>query len=266
MKDKFCIITGAGGLLGFQHSLALARINIGLVLVDINSSKIENCKKKILKQFPSAKVINYVCDISNEREVILLKKKILKKNIIIEILINNAAVNPTMNNIKKKSKVENYDVSLLKKEIDVNLISAFMMIKYFGPNMAKNKKGSIINVASDLAINAPDHAIYSKSDNINDVKNFKPIGYSISKFGIIGLTKYISTYWAHRNVRCNALAIGGVQNGQNSFFIKNICKRIPMNRMANVNEYQETIVYLSTDASSYMNGHTLILDGGRSAW
>jgi NAD(P)-dependent dehydrogenase (short-subunit alcohol dehydrogenase family) len=266
MKNKFCIITGAGGLLGFHHALALARINIGLVLVDINNLRLSGCKNKILKEFPTARVIDYVCDISNEKEIISLKKKLFKKNVNVEILINNAALNPTMNNLKKSSKVENYDIYKLKKEIDVNLISSFMMIKYFGPIMAKNKKGSIINIASDLAVNAPDHAIYSKSDNINNVKNFKPIGYSISKFGIIGLTKYISTYWAHRNVRCNALAIGGVQNGQNSFFIKNICKRIPMNRMANVNEYQKTIVYLSTDDSSYMNGHTLILDGGRSAW
>ena len=140
------------------------------------------------------------------------------------------------------------------------------MVKHFGCEMAKNKKGSIINIGSDLSVNAPDQSVYSKNDNINDVKNFKPIGYSISKFGIIGLTKYVATYWAHKNVRCNALIPGAVENHQPTFLKKNVLKRIPMRRWAKKDEYRKGLIFLATDDSSYMTGQLLIMDGGRTVW
>ena len=178
-------------------------------------------------------------------------------------------MNPKMDKFTGNSltgTIENYPVDLLKKEIDVNLISAFLMIKHFGQIMSKNKKGSIINIGSDLSINAPDQSVYSKSDKITDVKNFKPIGYSITKFGIIGLTKYVATYWAHKNVRCNALVPGAVKHNQPKYLSKNVSKRIPLGRWAKKDEYRKGLVFLAKDDSSYMTGQLLIIDGGRTTW
>ena len=127
-------------------------------------------------------------DITNEDEIIEMKKFVKKKRLKVTVLVNNAAMNPKMDKFTGNSltgTIENYPVDLLKKEIDVNLISAFLMIKHFGQIMSKNKKGSIINIGSDLSINAPDQSVYSKSDKITDVKNFKPIGYSITNLVLL---------------------------------------------------------------------------------
>ena len=174
-----------------------------------------------------------------------------------------------MNNLKANKKsgmVENYKIDELRKELEVNLIGSFICSKIFGSSMAKNKYGIILNIASDLSINAPDQSVYSRNEKIENVKNFKPIGYSLSKFGLIGLTKYLATYWGHLGVRCNALALGAVKNKQSNYLIKNIIKRVPLKRLATIDEYKKTLHYMCTDASSYMTGETIIIDGGRSTW
>ena len=129
--------------------------------------------------------------------------------------------------------------------------------KYFGYEMSKKKGGIIINIASDLSVIAPNQSIYKKN-------NFKPVTYSVIKHGLIGLTKYLATYWPNKNVRCNALSPGPVHNGQPKSFIEKLKKQIPMNRLANKDEYIGAIKFLCSKESKYMNGHNLILDGGRS--
>ncbi len=268
MKE-YSIITGASGLLGQQHAFALVEAGFNLILIDIDYFNLKKIQKKIQNKFKSQKVICYSIDITNEQEIIKIKNYLKNKKIQISVLVNNAAMNPKMKQVNQNTKtgeLENYSIDLLRKELNVNLISAFSMIKHFGPEMAKNKKGSIINIGSDLSINAPDQSVYSKDDNIKKVKNFKPIGYSISKFGIVGLTKYVATYWAHKNVRCNALIPGAVDNNQSSYLKKNVSKRIPLGRWAKKNEYKKGLVFLAKDDSSYMTGQLLIIDGGRSTW
>ena len=132
--------------------------------------------------------------------------------------------------------------------------------------MAKNNEGTIINISSDLGISAPDQRVYHKSENINNVKNFKPIGYTISKHAISGITKYLSTYWGHKNVRCNTLALGAVFNNQPKFLFNNVKKRIPLNRWAKKTEYKKAIQFLASEENSYMTGQTLTIDGGRGVW
>ena len=129
--------------------------------------------------------------------------------------------------------------------------------------MAKNKNGVIVNIASDLALIAPDQRIYN---NNGEEKNYKPITYSVIKHGIIGMTKYLSTYWLDKNIRVNALCPGGVINNQNQEFISKVTKLIPLGRLANVDEYHSAIQFLCSDASSYMTGSCLVMDGGRSVW
>lgn len=132
--------------------------------------------------------------------------------------------------------------------------------------MSKKKNGVIINISSDLGIVAPDHRVYDKNENIEKVMNFKPISYSISKHAIGGISKYISTYWAHKNVRCNTLVFGPVLNNQPKSLIENVKKRIPLNRWAKKNEYKKAIQFLASSENSYMTGQTLIVDGGKTAW
>lgn len=267
--NEFSIITGAGGLLGEQHALALAEAGFNLVITDIDKKKLHKLKIKLQKKFESQKIISYPMNISNEDEIIKMKIFLKKNKRKISVLVNNAAINPKMKSKIKKFKtgtIEDYSLNLLREEININLISAFAMIKHFGPEMAKNNKGSIINIGSDLSINAPDQSVYSKDDDIRKVKNFKPIGYSLSKFGIIGLTKYVSTYWAHKNVRCNALVPGAVENNQSKYLKKNVSKRIPLGRWARKGEYKRGLVFLAKDDSSYMTGQLLVMDGGRTAW
>ena len=268
MNKSFALVTGACGLLGQSHLEALAEIDYNLVLVDINSKKLEEQKKNLKKKFKKIKIISYECDIVSEVKVKNLKEMLKKQKIFINCLINNADINPKMNLRTKieSSKIENYKLEDLKKEISVGILGTFNCSKFFGSVMANNGGGIIINISSDLGVIAPDQRIYHKSENILKVKNFKPISYSISKNAIHGITKYLSTYWAHKNIRVNTLALGPVFNNQSKSLIKNLQKRIPLGRMANKYEYKKAIQFLASKDNSYMTGQRLIVDGGRTVW
>ena len=213
-------------------------------------------------------ILSYACDITQEKKVRDVLKKIKQKKLKIEVLVNNADKNPKMKKYSKSftGRIEDYAISDLKKQLDVGIIGTFICSKIFGTEMKKNKVGSIINISSDLGINAPDQRVYDKTEKIEKVRNFKPIGYSISKHAIHGITKYLSTYWAKDGIRCNTLVLGAVLNNQPKFLIDNVKKRIPLNRWAKVDEYKKAVQFLSGYGSRYMTGQALIIDGGRTIW
>jgi len=266
-KRKFALITGASGLLGPEHAAALAEIGYNLILVDINKQEL---KKKIINlraKYPNIFFYPFICDITSEQQVKKLSRRLTKMKIFIDVLVNNADLNPKMNKSKKISGLlESYKIKNLLKEVNVGIIGTFICCKIFGTKMSQKNGGSIINISSDLGITAPDHRVYHSSENLKKVKNFKPIGYSISKHGITGITKYLSTYWAHKNVRCNNLVLGAVMNTQSKSLVKNIKKRVPMQRLARKDEYKKSIQFLASDGSEYMTGQNLIIDGGRTVW
>jgi|TARA_B110000967_G_C18795217_1_gene515402 NAD(P)-dependent dehydrogenase (short-subunit alcohol dehydrogenase family) len=269
LNKKNALITGAAGLLGFQHALALNELGFNIILIDIDKKNlllIHNKLKKRIKK--NTAVHSYLCDISSESQVKKVSLELKKKKLLIDVLINNADVNPQMDKYKGyfTGRVEDYSIENLTKELKVGIIGTFICSKVFGEHMKIKKKGSIINISSDLGITAPDQRVYHKSENINKVKNFKPIGYSISKHAVIGITKYLATYWAHKNIRCNTLVPGAVFNNQPTFLKKNIIKRIPLNRLATKTDYKKAIQFLATDDSCYMTGQSLIMDGGRTVW
>ena len=269
LNNKNALITGAAGLLGPQHAKALNEIGFSIVLIDIDYKNLllnYNKLKKNLKE--KTQIFMFKCDISSEKEVKKISNTLLKKKILIDVLVNNADLNPKMKKYPNSSTgtIENYSIKNLSKELSVGILGTFICSKIFGEHMKKRKKGSIINISSDLGISAPDQRVYHKSENITKVKNFKPIGYSISKHAVIGITKYLSTYWAHKNIRCNTLVPGAVYNNQPKFLLKNVIKRIPLNRWAKVTEYKKAIQFLATDDSCYMTGQSLIMDGGRTVW
>jgi NAD(P)-dependent dehydrogenase (short-subunit alcohol dehydrogenase family) len=266
IKNKVIIITGAAGMLAEQH-IEVVLENAGIaILLDVDKKKINIKKKYYLKKFKNAVIDIFVGDITKEEFIIRVKKQIINKYGKIDVLINNAAVDYKLNEKHKKLmnkiKLESFDLNLWKKDLDVGLTGALICTKYFGNEMAKKNNGIILNIASDLSIIAPDNRIYNNDPN--DLKIVKPVSYSVLKHGIIGLTKYTSVYWANKNVRCNALALGGIKNDQPKNFVKKISNLIPMGRMAKIGEYKLSILYMISEGSSYMNGSVVVIDGGRT--
>jgi NAD(P)-dependent dehydrogenase (short-subunit alcohol dehydrogenase family) len=247
LKDKNVIITGGNGFLGSQITDALLSEKANVYIIDINQPKI----KKSVKYFSS--------DITNEDELKKVLNYFKKKKLKIDILINNAAIDyPPSKSKKNNLKLENFPNSLWDQDILVSLKGSYLCTKVFGSYMSKFKKGSIINVSSDLGIIAPDQRVYKESGFT------KPVTYSVVKHGIIGLTKYTASYWGGKNIRCNAIAPGGIFNGQDPSFVRNINKLIPLGRMAKKNEYNGLILFLCSDLSSYMTGSVIVADGGRT--
>ena len=270
LKNKTALITGAAGLLGREHALALLELNCNLVLTDIKLKKLLELKKYLLSKHSQSDIHVYNLDVTSKNSISRLYEKLQKLGIDINILINNAAIDPKIEKNSGKNNLtrfESFDLENWNLELAVGLTGAFLCSQVFGSDMAKKGKGGcILNIASDLSVIAPDQRIYMK-DEIDDYEqSVKPVTYSVIKTGLIGLTKYLATYWIGSDIRCNALSPGGVYTSQPEHFINKLEELIPLGRMAKKEEYRAAIQFLCSDASSYMNGHNLVIDGGRSVW
>ena len=261
------MITGGGGLLGRQHAVAIASAGGVPVLWDcvIDSPGLDN--KSLEATFGSLASVQKV-DITSEESVRSAMEEVIARHGKIDILINNAANNPKMENSSglEFSRLENFPLSQWEADLNVGLKGAFLCARTIGALMAQHGGGVIINIASDLAVIAPDQRLYRREGVAENEQPVKPVTYSVVKSGLIGLTRYLATYWCDRGVRCNALSPGGVENGQPEDFVARLSQLIPLGRMAHQDEYQGALLFLCSDASSYMNGQNLIVDGGRSCW
>lgn len=269
ISDKVCVITGGAGLLGRKHAEAVLAGEGIPVLLDISEEALKKAEADLGECYPGATVECFIADITKEDELVKIREELLEKYGYIDILINNAANNPKM---EEKSanlgniRFDNFPMDIWMGDIAVGLTGAFLCSKVFGKAMEDQQKGVILNISSDLGIIAPDQRIYRKDGVKEENQVIKPVTYSVIKHGLLGLTKYLATYWANRNIRVNAICPAGVENGQDQDFIKKLTSLIPMGRMANVEEYQCTILYMISEASSYMTGSTVIVDGGRTCW
>ena len=268
LDGKVIVITGAAGLLGKKHSEAVAAHGGVPVLLDLNKKEVELQAKKLSKKF-LVQSAGFQVDITNESEIKANVQELIERYGKIDGLVNNAANNPKVENVEEGnfSRLENFSLDLWNMDIAVGLTGSFLCAKYYGSQIAQNPSGgSIVNISSDLGLIAPDQRLYSKNNLSESQQPVKPITYSVVKTGIIGLTRYLSTYWATKNVRCNAMCPGGVNNEQPNSFLVDVSSRIPMNRLAEPNEYQGTLVWMLSDASSYLTGAIIPVDGGRTAW
>ena len=269
LKNKIALVTGAAGLLGRQHSLALAEMGALVILTDLNQKTVDEVIIELKKEMPLGHFCSMVLNVTSEESIQKCLKKIIEEHGKLDILVNNAAIDPKVTSDSaslEKSRLENFDLSNWNFQLDVGLTGAMLCSKHFGFHMAQNKGGVILNIASDLSVFSPDQRIYGKVGLSANQQPVKPVTYSVIKHGLIGLTKYLATYWADSNVRANALSPGGVFNNQPAEFVEKLCKLIPQGRMANKDEYRAAVQFLCSDASSYMNGQNIVMDGGRSVW
>ena len=270
LDNRLVAITGGAGLLGEQHAEAVIEGGGTAVLLDIKKEAIDTALVRLRDKYgKDCCAAGYMADITDEDSIRNVAEQIAQDYGPVYGLINNAANNPKVEgNAANMGAIqfENFPISMWMGDIAVGLTGAFLCSKVFGAGMAEQGQGVILNISSDLGIIAPDQRIYRKEGLAENEQTVKPVTYSVIKHGLIGLTKYLATYYAEKGIRCNALCPAGVYNGQNEKFLKKLTNLIPMGRMARVDEYKSTILYLLSEASSYMTGSTMIVDGGRTCW
>lgn len=270
ISNKVVVITGGAGLLGKKHAEAVIEGEGIPVLIDISLPAINSAKEYLYEKYgKDCRLEGFVANITKREEMEKIAEYLIDKYNHIDVLINNAANNPKVEGNAANMKAiqfENFPLQIWEDDILVGLTGALVCSQVFGTKMAKQGKGVILNISSDLGIIAPDQRIYRKDGLDDDEQSIKPVTYSVIKHGLIGMTKYLATYYADKGIRANSLCPGGVYNGQDEVFLGKLTNLIPLGRMADVDEYKSTILYLISDASSYMTGSTIIVDGGRTCW
>jgi NAD(P)-dependent dehydrogenase (short-subunit alcohol dehydrogenase family) len=259
LTGKIAIVTGASGQLGGEYIRTLLDTGACVACFD---KWLEN-PKSLVRELTSERLISVMVDVTDKRSIEHGLDVILTRFGSPDILINNAAIDAPPNATEQETgPFETYPESSWQAIMDVNLKGVFLCCQVIGGHIAKRGGGSIINISSTYGILSPDQRIYKYKEKTF----FKPIAYSVTKSGIINLTRYLATYWAKKNVRVNTLTLGGVFNNQDEVFLTNYTNKVPLGRMANQNEYNGAILFLASDASSYMTGANLIIDGGYSCW
>ena len=270
LTGKTALITGAAGLLGMEHAAALLDSGATVVLTDIATAGLESASASLALNSDAARIHSRLMDVTKQNEISAVAEDLSASGLRIDILINNAAIDPKVKGdqgIVETSRLENFSLSQWDLQIAVGLTGAFLCSQIFGTAMANDGCGGVIlNIASDLSVIAPDQRLYRLDSKTDETQPVKPVTYSVIKTGLIGLTRYLATYWADRGVRANALSPAGIYNGQGDEFVQRLTSLIPLGRMANRSEYRSVVQFLCSDASSYMNGQNIILDGGRSVW
>ena len=270
LTGKTALITGAAGLLGVEHATALLASGATVILTDIGKDALAAAHTKLIQHFDSKKIVTILMDVAKPAAIRAVATQIETKDLRVDILVNNAAIDPKVKSkhgIMESSRLENFPLEQWELQVAVGLTGAFLCSQAFGSAMAKDGKGGVIlNIASDLSVFSPDQRLYKKEGLAADMQAVKPVSYSVIKAGLVGLTRYLATYWADKNVRCNALSPGGVFNEQDEEFVKRLSSLIPLGRMAAIDEYRSAVQFLCSDASSYMNGQNVVVDGGRSVW
>jgi NAD(P)-dependent dehydrogenase (short-subunit alcohol dehydrogenase family) len=265
LKGKVAIITGGMGQLGLEYSVALAQRGVKVVIFDLLSEPSINTQA-FSRFIRDGSIKAFVVDITMRKELVTASKEVLKMWGCPHILINNAAIDSPPNAPAcEVGYFEDYPEASFDRVMEVNVKGTFLCCQIIGGLMAAIGRGSILNISSTYGILSPCQDIYRFRWDEGEVF-FKPVAYSTSKSAILNLTRYLATYWAKKGVRVNTLTLAGVYNNQSEEFLSSYCSRVPMGRMAYPREMVGAIIFLSSEASSYMTGSNLIIDGGWSAW
>lgn len=262
LKGKSAVVTGAAGLIGKEHCRALSEAGANVIAADMDLDKTTALAGSL-----TTESIGVELDVTSPESIKKLRDAVIKKFGHIDILVNNAAINDMFESPKaalEQSRFENYPLELWQKSVDVNLTGVFLCSQILGYEMTQRKKGSIINIASTYGITAPDQSLYINKEG--EQSFYKPPAYSATKGAIIMFTRYLASYWGREGVRVNTLTPGGVENGQDEFFIQKYSAKTPLGRMAAPTDYKGAVIFLASDASAYMTGANLVVDGGWTCW
>ncbi|MBT7237960.1 SDR family oxidoreductase [Candidatus Woesearchaeota archaeon] len=258
LNGKVAIINGAAGNLGIVHAEALAELGCNIALTDIREEKAQEIAKEISDKY-NIKAIGLKIDLFQKETIQETFKKIFEQLGRIDILINNAQYSPP----EDIEPVETFDKDVWDKVMAINVTGTFLSCQQVEKYMTNG--GTILNMGSIMGVIAPDRRIYEGSTYEGKTMN-SPLVYSTSKAAIIGLTRYLAVDWAKKNIRVNCISAAGFESGQTDLFKSKYQDKIPMARMANKEELKGAIIYLCSEASSFVTGHNLILDGGMSSW
>jgi NAD(P)-dependent dehydrogenase (short-subunit alcohol dehydrogenase family) len=261
LTSKVALVTGGAGLLGKQHTEALLETGAFVYVADVN-----NDAARAFCDGLGGKAAPLHLNVADAENVKACLNTVLAEKGAIDILVNNAAIDPKVDakSIVETSRLENFPLEQWQLQLNVGLTGAFLCSKHFGGWMASNNGGVILNIASDLSVFAPDQRLYRKDGLPEDQQPVKPVTYPVIKTALLGLTRYLATYWADKGIRVNALSPGGVYTSQPDEFVAKLSNLIPLGRMAKADEYRAAVQFLCSDASSYMTGQNIVMDGGRS--
>lgn len=264
LSGKVAVVTGALGLLGREHCAALAEAGAHVVLTDVNADAL-GAQAERLRAAGAPEAFAMEADVTRERDVDALRDAVLERFGQIDVLVNNAAIDDKFaTGAAEESRFENYGVERFRRQLDVNVTGVFLCCQRLGGVMADRGRGSIVNVASTYGLVAPNQDLYLLESG--EQAFFKGAAYPASKGAVLQLTRFLAAYWGERGVRVNALCPGGVEAGQDAFFRARYAERTPLRRMAAPGDYRGALLFLSSDASAYMTGASLVVDGGFTIW
>ena len=265
MSGKTAVITGAAGLLGKQFALALAQAGAKVVLADLNAQAAEANALWLREQ--GLKAISVGVDVTDPISVQTMVQSALEAFGSVDVLINSAALDPKFDPANVGSQVanafESYSLDAWRQALDVNLTGTFLATQAVVRQMLTQGQGVVVNICSTYGLAGPDQRLYERPDGS---RSFKPAYYSVTKAGVLGFTRYLAAYYAGKKIRVNALTPGGVYNGHDEVFTSQYSARTVLGRMANIDEMSSAMLFLCSDASSYMTGSNLVVDGGWTAW
>ena len=265
LTGKTALITGAGGLLGPKHAEAIIEFGGKVVLTDHHIDRVERRAKELNDKYGENVAVGYHMDVpypvSIQHVVDLCEQ--------IDILVNNAAKDPKVKKgggLTPDSRFETMTPEYWAEGVDAAMNGTFYCSQAVANKMLQSGGGVILNVASDLGVIAPDQRLYRQDGLAEEMQNVKPITYSAAKWAIVGMTKYLAIYFAQRGIRVNCISPTAVYNNHPEEFVAKLTNIIPMNRMSDIDEYKGAIAFMCSDASSYMTGENLVIDGGKSVW
>lgn len=269
LTGRTAVVTGAAGLLGPEHARALLDAGAQVALSDVNDAALQQIADALGREYDGSRVLPVAMDVTNVQSISAAADAIRTRWGGVDILVNNAAIDAKVSSAgagREMSRFEWFSTDQWDREIAVGLTGAFLCCQTFGARMVERGGGVVLNIASDLSVFSPDQRLYRREGLPDHQQPVKPVTYSVIKTGLIGLTRYLATYWADRGVRVNALSPGGVRVDQPQAFVDRLSVLIPLGRMADRAEYRAAVQFLCSDASSYMTGQNIVMDGGRSVW
>jgi len=266
LAGRVVVITGGAGLIGVRHAEAIAAAGGTPVIADRRGGEADAVAQAIAAAF-AVPTLGVAVDVSSEASVRALFDSVMMRFGRVDALVNNAANNPKVEDASSAfSRLEDFPLEQWNADIAVGLTGAFLCAKVFGTAMAAAGRGVIVNISSEYGIIAPDQRLYTVDGTPENQQPKKPVSYTAVKAGLHGLTMYLATYWADKGVRANTITLGGVENGQPAEFLARAAGRIPMARMARPSDFQGALVWLCSDASAFVTGANVVVDGGKSVW